>query len=161
MTDPDSCLICFDDITNETMTMYKRYKRSSGNNQDNENNFYTKSKCCVTCVKHMLDVSWENYVDRLKNADCEAEMRRLLELGPPINLRCSNVLESDNKIDPKEEFESLYFDNQEQSAKLKGSLIGDDRNNWIIEQQQILECLNIEHKTEIKTETVSASQSSN
>lgn len=141
-----TCLVCYDDITEETKTLYKRY--------DNKNDTdYVESRCCTVCLKHMLDISWDNYVKQIKNADCEAQMKRLLEHGPPINLRCINILSSDseNKIDPKEEFESFYFDNDIQSAKLKGSLIGEEREKWIHEQQQVLEYLKSTENHELST----------
>lgn len=131
-----SCVICFDDLTDENIVSYKRYGDAN----------YIKSDCCNNCVKHLIETSWNNYMNSIKKADCEAEMKRLIEHGPPVNLRCMSFLTVDingEKIKPDEEFESLYFDNQIQSAKLKGSLEfgSNERNLWMHEQQQVLEYL--------------------
>ena len=131
-----SCLICFDDLTEDDIVLYKI-------SSDIE---YIRSDCCKSCVKHLIENSWDVYIDRIKKAECEAEMKRLIEYGPPVNLRCMSIMTNYNnneKIKPDEEFESLYFDNQIQSAKLIGSLDFDsnERNLWIQEQQQVLEYL--------------------
>jgi hypothetical protein len=76
----------------------------------------------------LIDTQFQQYVDRVKKTDCQAELRRLLASGPPIYV-------SDKVALPLAEEETdthvckLWFasDGQERTAKLKGAVEGEER----------------------------------
>jgi hypothetical protein len=93
----------------------------------------------ITNRTQLLDTQFEQYINRVKTTDCQAELRRLLKGGPPIYV-------SDKHAFPLEENDThvcrLWFavDGQERSAKLKGAVEGAERdalwrdlNEFIIE----------------------------
>lgn len=73
-----------------------------------------------------MDNQFERYIDRVEKTDCQAELKRLLEKGPPIYI-------SDKHGFPLKEDEeyvvSLWYasDCEERSARLKGSKEGEER----------------------------------
>lgn len=79
---------------------------------------------CV--VQQLLDSQFALYVERVKKTDCQAELRRLLASGPPIYV-------SDKHAFPMDDNDShvikLWYscDGEERSAKLKGALEGEER----------------------------------
>jgi hypothetical protein len=108
-----TCACCWDDINEKNYVEYKSSKDSD----------WLASGYCETCINQMLDTQWETYTNGLAKTTCKAEQRRLLTRGPPINLRDSKVLPCPDDG----EVYSLWFmsDNNEHSARLKGSLIGE------------------------------------
>ena len=84
-----------------------------------QNNYYD--------VRQLLDTQFQQYIDRVKKTDCQAELRRLLKTGPPIYV-------SDKHAFPLEENDTnvhkLWFalDGKERSAKLKGAVEGEERD---------------------------------
>lgn len=73
-----------------------------------------------------MDSQFEQYINRVKKTDCQAELRRLLEKGPPIYIADQHGLPLD---DDEEYVVALWYasDEQERSAKLKGSKEGEER----------------------------------
>ena len=74
----------------------------------------------------MLDSQFQQYIDRVKKTDCQAELRRLLEKGPPIYISDKHGL----PVESDEEYViNLWYanDGEERSAKLKGALEGEER----------------------------------
>lgn len=75
----------------------------------------------------LLDSQFEQYVARVKKTDCQAELRRLLQAGPPIYV-------SDKHGFPLEDHDThvcrLWFavDGKERTSKLKGALEGVERD---------------------------------
>jgi len=65
-------------------------------------------------------------MDRVQKSDCEAELRRLMEIGPPVYIK-------DNHGFPLDEGDThivkLWFaaDNDERSSKLTGAVEGAER----------------------------------
>ena len=88
-------------------------------------------------VQKLLDEQFHQYVDRVKQTDCQAELRRLLDKGPPIYI-------SDDTALPLEEGDThvskLWFasDGQERSAKLKDALEGGAREKLWEELKQFI-----------------------
>jgi len=116
------CKCCFFDINNENYVLY-----TDGSFGKSPAEKWKSASYCKDCIKQMLLTQWETYLNDLYKADCEAARRRLIELGPPINIRDMLGLPCTNET---HEPISLYYDNQEQSAKLVGSLIGESRQKW-------------------------------
>lgn len=77
-------------------------------------------------IQKLLEEQFHQYVDRVKQTDCQAELRRLLDKGPPIYI-------SDGTALPLEEGDThvsmLWFasDGRETSSKLNGALEGEER----------------------------------
>lgn len=110
------CLVTYEDITEENYVEYQVYPSMKW-----------KPALFEQCVvEQMLNDMFQQYIDRVKKTDCQAELRRLLEKGPPIYI-------SDEHGLPLEEGEDyvtrLWFssDNSIRSAKLKGSKEGEER----------------------------------
>jgi len=66
-------------------------------------------------------------VNKVKTTDCQAELRRLLDKGPPIYISDPHALALPYNGDTH--IEMLWFssDNVERSAKLDGALEGEER----------------------------------
>jgi hypothetical protein len=110
------CLVTYEDITEENYVEYQVYP-----------SLKWKPALFEQCVvEQMLNDMFQQYIDRVKKTDCQAELRRLLEKGPPIYI-------SDEHGLPLEEGEEhiirLWFssDNIIRSAKLNGSKEGEER----------------------------------
>lgn len=88
-------------------------------------------------VEKLLSEQFEQYVERVKKTDCQAELRRLLASGPPIYLEDKHAFpldEGDTHV------VNLWFasDNQERSAKLKGAVEGEEREKLWNELKQFI-----------------------
>ena len=114
---------CWDDID---ATSYVEYRAS----QEAE---WKSSGFCQVCVSYLLTSQWELYTSALAKTTCKAEQRRLLAAGPPMNLKDAKALETPDGA----EVHSLWFmsDGQEHSAKLDGSLLGDERTKYWEDQK--------------------------
>jgi hypothetical protein len=108
-----TCMSCWDDIDG---SVYVEFQSS----HDSE---WFPSGFCENCVNHLLNNQWELYTSALAKTTCKAEQRRLLKMGPPINIKDATALPCP---DGGEVF-LLWFmsDGNEHSAKLTGSLIGE------------------------------------
>ena len=75
-----------------------------------------------------METQFDQYIERVKKTDCQAELRRLLEKGPPIYISDGHGLALD---DDEEYVVKLWFasDNTERSAKLKNALDGKERED--------------------------------
>ncbi|KAL3816829.1 hypothetical protein ACHAXA_005107 [Cyclostephanos tholiformis] len=125
------CLCTMEDITEEDLNYVEFQSYPSMKWKP------AQFELCV--VQQLLDTQFEQYINRVKTTDCQAELRRLLKGGPPIYV-------SDKHAFPLEENDThvcrLWFavDGQERSAKLKGAVEGAERdalwrdlNEFIIE----------------------------
>jgi hypothetical protein len=90
---------------------------------------------CIHCIKHLLSTQWDTYVNTLCKTTCKAEQRRMLTRGPPINLSDKTALPCPDD----EEVYALWYmssPDEEQSAKLTGSLVGKEREEYWNSQRQ-------------------------
>jgi hypothetical protein len=80
----------------------------------------------MSTVQQLLDDQFESYVERVKKTDCQAELRRLLEKGPPIYIYDKHGL----PLEDDEYVVKLWFssDRKERSGKLKGAVEGEERD---------------------------------
>ncbi|GFE55557.1 hypothetical protein BaOVIS_029610 [Babesia ovis] len=113
--DGTTCLVCFEDLTRENAVGYKVDKDAE----------WALATFCIDCIKYLLKTQYEKYINALRTTTCAKEQRSLLERGPPINV-------SDRLGFPLAEKEEVYelFDVGESkvmSAKLEGSLVGEER----------------------------------
>jgi len=117
------CLCCFGDLDE---TCYVEYKAS-------EMGAWLPSKFCEMCVQHLLSTLFKKYKDSLANSTCQAEMRRLVESGPPVNLKDTTALPCEEDSDNKNgEVHSLWYmsDGKVHSAQLEGALVGAEREAY-------------------------------
>jgi len=85
----------------------------------------------LSVVQQLLNVQFEQYLNRVKKTDCQAELRRLLAAGPPIYLSDKHGLPLE---DEGEEYViKLWYacDGEERSAKLKGAVEGVEREELL------------------------------
>jgi hypothetical protein len=110
------CLVTYEDITKENYVEYQVYPSMKW-----------KPALFEQCVvEQMLNDMFQQYIDRVKKTDCQAELRRLLAKGPPVYISDDHGL----PLDEGEEYViRLWFssDNSIRSAKLNGSKEGDER----------------------------------
>ena len=112
------CQYCTDNLLEENFVLYK----------DNEDSEWKSCIYCKKCVTYMIQTKWQEYIDKVASANCEAELRRLLlRDGPPVNFRDNFV----KCMNTGREVCKFYFSGQEQSAKLEGSLVGEERDKWL------------------------------
>ncbi|CZU00193.1 hypothetical protein PFAG_05589 [Plasmodium falciparum Santa Lucia] len=109
------CLICYDDIDESNYIEYKTDEHSK----------WYPSKFCLTCTGILIDSQYEKYINSVQKSECLKEQTSLLKMGPPINVKDKNGYP---QSDDKEIYSLWYFcDKKIHSAKLKGSLMGEER----------------------------------
>ena len=83
---------------------------------------------CQICVTHLLKTQWPNYTKALAAVTCKAEQNRLLKRGPPINVSDKTAMPCPDDV----EVHALWFmsGNEYRSAKLEGSLVGEERQAY-------------------------------
>lgn len=106
----DSCKLCFEDITDDSIVKYRM----------SEIDEFKKFVYCSECLELLIDGQWDKYVTNLKKVDCEKSLLSLVNDGPPINFR-------DTYIEDNKEIYEFYYNNKVSSAKLKGSLLINER----------------------------------
>ena len=125
MSDEEFCCgCCFDEIDNNNMVKYKI------NSHDSQ---WLISNYCENCVNYIISTSWKIFTDSVEKADCKKSLQKILDVGPPINIRDKVGFPDPNNKDNLTEIDSLLFcrNKQIKSAKLDGSLEGVDRDNYI------------------------------
>jgi len=120
--DGKSCLSCWEDLGAEN---YVEYQAAEGGE-------WLPSGFCAMCVCYLQQTQWGVYTMALAKTTCKAEQRRLLDKGPPVNLKDKTALPC-----PEEgEVHALWFmnGNEYKSAKLEGSLVDEERQRYWDEQ---------------------------
>lgn len=77
-------------------------------------------------VAQLLQEQFQQFVERVKTTDCQAELRRLLSKGPPIYIEDKHALPLE---DGDTHVINLWYANDqlERSAKLDGAVEGEER----------------------------------
>lgn len=127
------CKCCFGDMDKDVYAFY----------QENKDEDWYSSNYCKDCITQMLGNGWNIYVEQIKKADCKAALLKLIERGPPINLRDKLAFPCEN---PQCEVYAFYFDDKVQSAKLKDSFTGKKRKEWWDELKEIALAMKDESK---------------
>uniref|UniRef100_A0A7S1XY23 Uncharacterized protein n=1 Tax=Phaeomonas parva TaxID=124430 RepID=A0A7S1XY23_9STRA len=112
------CLVTFEDITPEDRNFCEYCCAPSRT--------WKAAKMSCEVVEMMRMQQFGQYMDRIKKSTCAAEMRRLLEAGPPEYVSDKHGLpmpEGDTHI------ETLWYasDGEERSARLEGAPTGAER----------------------------------
>jgi len=135
-------MCCFGDLDKDC---YVEYKATTDGP-------WLASKFCETCVGYLLTSQFQKYKDSLANTKCKAEMRRLVEAGPPVNVFDKNALPCENDTKNGEVAVLWYSsDGQEHSAKLEGSLEGEERAKYWEEIKKFYSAEEPEDEQEQKT----------
>jgi hypothetical protein len=88
-------------------------------------------------VEQLLQTQFQQYLDRVKQTDCQAELKRLLATGPPIYVSDAHGLPLP---DDQSHVVKLWYasDNAERSAKLHGAVEGEERDKLWEELRQFV-----------------------
>jgi hypothetical protein len=92
-------------------------------------------------VEKLLAEQFNDYIARVKETDCQAELRRLLSKGPPIYLSDEHALPLDHDNEKDEYVCNLWFasdKNRIVSAKLQGAVEGQEREDLWNELRQFI-----------------------
>ncbi len=117
------CKSCFDNITEKNKVKYTINQKKEWHN----------SKYCEMCVTYLLNISWNLFTEQVEKADCKKALAKILEVGPPINLRDKIGFPNPNNPDILTEIDTLFFCSNKtiKDAKLKGSFTGNKRKEYI------------------------------
>ena len=78
----------------------------------------------VSVVQELLSTQFHTYLQRVKETDCQAELKRLLASGPPVHISDVHGLplaEGDTHVS------QLWWQGQEHSSILDGAKVGEER----------------------------------
>ena len=112
MDDSNSCIACYDELTNILYYCEDYHKN------------WKRSQYCINCINYLKKMQWDNFQKDI-NDDCLATLRRIIETGPPINVRDIYSMKCENESG---EVYLFMYENIEVDAKLENSLIGDERD---------------------------------
>ncbi|KAL4093797.1 hypothetical protein PRIC1_011227 [Phytophthora ramorum] len=134
------CMATMDDITEEDNNFCEFQTSPSGS--------WHAALFCVDVVEQLLATQFHTYMKKVQEADCKAELRRLVAKGPPVWLEDKHALpvpEGDTHIT------KVWFakDEEERSAKLDGAVEGQARDVLWKELQQLLAAME-EDKDEVR-----------
>lgn len=121
------CLVTMEDITLENYAEF----------QTAPSGLWYPALFEASVVQQLLETQFHDYVKKVKESDCQAELRRLLASGPPIFLSDPHGL-------PLPEGEThvanVWFASSgtEQTAMLEGAVEGDEREQLWKELKQFL-----------------------
>jgi len=89
-------------------------------------------------VEQLLASQFHDYIHKVHHSDCQAELKRLLQAGPPIYLQDQNAMPLARETDTH--ICRLYFgsDKLERSAMLQGALLGEQRRKLWDELKQFI-----------------------
>lgn len=123
------CLATMEEITVEQGNFCEYQTHPSG--------LWHSSLFSASVVQHLQQTQFEQYIQAVQKSDCKAELRRLLEKGPPVWIEDQHALkipENDSHVC------KLWFaqTNEEVSALLHGAVQGEDRKRLWDELNLIL-----------------------
>ncbi|KAL7688526.1 hypothetical protein Plhal304r1_c019g0069271 [Plasmopara halstedii] len=134
------CMATMDDIT-EIGDNYCEYQTSPSG-------LWHSALFCADVVEQLLTTQFHTYMKKVQEADCKAELRRLVAKGPPIWLEDKHAMplpEGDTHII------QVWFarDNVERSAKLDGAV--EDKAHELLwaELRQLIDAME-EDKVEVR-----------
>jgi hypothetical protein len=123
------CASCLEEISSDKWIEYR----------DSKDSEWKDCQYCYNCIQYMLATKWGDFITSLEKINCEAEYKRIVASGPPVNLR-DPALKCDNNTKEVYEFKC----NQTiLSAKLKDSYVGSQREELCQYLEEILVNLKI------------------
>ncbi len=147
----ECCIFCCDDITADNYAEYLPYpdeavKEGEDGKKATSSSGWLRCIYCSDCLEdQMLKKQWAMWVERVKTTDCKAEQRRLLTVGPPINLKDDKGIPCPNNG----EVYKLWYskDNTEKVAKLEGSLVGEVRSDDHVFRKFLLSVMLVDNRS--------------
>ena len=109
--DDKTCAFCLEDLTLEIFVEYRIDVDSK----------WMPFEYCKDCLDRLMEMQWNIYIKGLKNADCEASLRNLINAGPPVNFR-------DSRIEEGKELHQFLCNSNISSAKLTDSFDPEKRD---------------------------------
>jgi len=133
------CLATMEDITEENYVEYQTYPSLNWHACQYEQ----------SVIHQLLKSKFEDFVNKVKTTDCQAELRRLLDAGPPVYISDKHAMpipDGDTHII------KLWYssDSQERSAVLEGALQGKDREKLWNELNKFIIVEGTEEGDEVK-----------
>lgn len=134
------CMATMDDITEEDGNYCEFQTSPSG--------LWHPALFCSDVVEQLLATQFHTYMKKVQEADCKAELRRLVAKGPPVWLEDKHALpvpEGDTLIT------KVWFakDDEDRSAKLDGAVEGEARETLWKELRQLMDAME-EDKEEVR-----------
>lgn len=134
------CLVTMEDITSDNYVEYQCYPSL----------VWKPAKIEQAVIEELLRTQFHVFKERVNQADCQAELMRLLATGPPIyvsdpyglplseDANDDTIVGSRTTDDEDTHIVQLWFasDNQERSAKLDGAVEGEERDKLWQELKQ-------------------------
>ena len=99
------CSCCFGEINNVKIR-----------EKDGE---WKNSIYCKDCLLFMKETQFNEYVEAITKADCKVSLERLINLGPPTNIRDSQIDIEIDEIKINEQIESGKLENVYPSEELE------------------------------------------
>jgi len=84
----------------------------------------------LNVVETLLNKQFQQYISKVKESNCQAELRRLLKAGPPIYISDKHGLPLDEDGEDDHQYVcKLWYaiDGKERSSKLIGAVEGEER----------------------------------
>ena len=122
---------------------------------------------CQLCLdSQFIAQQWQTYLDNISKADCAAALRRLITKPPPINVKDAGLPCEDNTATQDDtergegEVHSFWYasDGEEHSAKLSGSLMGEERRRFWEEKKDFLTVTELEEERQKKESGAAAAE---
>jgi len=125
----EECMACYGDLDKDCYVEYKSVIDGP----------WLPAKFCEMCVSYLITTQFNKYKDSLANTKCKAEMRRLVEAGPPVNVYDKTALpcegDGDGDGDGEGEGEGDEKDSTSESesiSKGKGTGTGTGTNGEVV-----------------------------
>ncbi|EGD75536.1 hypothetical protein PTSG_06606 [Salpingoeca rosetta] len=95
-----ACMCCFDELRNkvgsegedEEPINYVEYRTSPSSP-------WKPSGYCEDCLRHLMSIKFNKFLDDVKKADCGRSLRNLLLAGPPLYMKDATALPVDDDED--------------------------------------------------------------
>jgi len=122
-------MVCCEELTTENYVEF----------QPRLDGAWLSSPYCGNCIQtSFIGEQWQRYLDQLAKADCAAALRRLITTAPPLNVRDQGLPCKGNGYDDEVQLFWYASNNSTGSAKLKGSLEGEERKKFWDEKKAFL-----------------------
>jgi len=122
-------MFCCDELTPENYVEYQAVA----------NGPWLPAMYCQACTEeHFINAQWGRYLENIAKADCAAALRRVLSAPPQINIK-DQGFKCEGEGSNGEVYALWYASDQAvHSAKLKDSLVGEERDKFWAEKQAFL-----------------------
>jgi len=138
-TPSGECVFCCEDLTSDNYVEYRAAPSAL---------WYPSVYCQLCLESQFIEKQFQTYLENIAKADCAAALKRVITNPPPINVKDPGLPCTEEQGGGVEggdergngEVEKFWFlsDGKEHSAKLKGSLLGEERDKFWAEKKEFL-----------------------